>query len=345
MIDRNVIIKQMLEQIPQGYDKDEGSIIKDMLVPMAIAAEELSLNNDDIVKNMMEDTSEGKWLTDLAEQAGVFRQGATSARGEITFLGVPGTFIPFGTYVKSDVEQYTTLYDATIGESGEVTTDIIAVTPGSGSNVLPGYINSLSINISGVDSVINREAVAGGADLESDDLLRKRLYLKRQNPIYAGNAEQYVEWAQLASSEVGSARCIPVWNGPGTVKVIFVTDAGTLPEPALISTVDDYIRKNMPCVGVSLTVDVPTERTINIAIKTAESIGSEGLEEIKEAIRKYFVEISLVENSVQYSQVCAAVLEANIVKGFDELKINDTYSNVTLSETEIPVLGNLIINR
>lgn len=343
MIDRNVIIEQMLELIPEGYDKSEGSIIRDMLMTMAIASEELSMNNDDVVKNSMEDTAEGEWLTEIAEEAGVFRQGATSARGKVTFIGDAGTIIPFGTYVKSDVMQYATLYEAVIGSDGEVTTDIIAVTAGSLGNVLPGYINSLSINISGVDGVINREAVTGGADIESDEALRMRLYLRRQNPVYAGNAAQYVEWAQMASNEVGSAKCIPVWDGPGTVKVIFVTDAGTLPEPALISAVDETIRSYMPCVGVSLTVAAPAEKTINISIKTDESVGSEGLEEIKEAIRKYYVQIALVENSVQYSQICAAVLGAGVIKGFDELKLNNAYSNVTLSETEIPVLGTVSV--
>lgn len=343
MKDRNVIIEQMLELIPEGYDTSEGSIIRDMLMPMAIASEELSKNNDDIVNNMMEDTAQGEWLTELADEAGVYRQGATSARGKVTFIGDVGTIIPFGTYVKSDVMQYTTLYEAVIGADGEVTTDIIAVTPGSLGNVLPGYINSLSINIGGVNEVINRESVSGGADIESDDLLRRRLYLRRQNPVYAGNTAQYVEWAQAASNDVGAAKCIPVWNGPGTVKVVFVTDAGTVPDPALISVVDGTIRSYMPCVGVELTTEAPVEKSIDISIKTSESVSSEGLEALKQAIRTYFAKISLVESFVKYGQMCAEVLDANVIETFDELKMNGTYSNVQLSNTEIPVLGELSI--
>lgn len=339
MVDRSVIIARMLDKISTTYDKSEGSVIRDMLMPMAIAAEDLTVRADEIIKNSMFDTAEGEHLDDVASEIGVFRQEATHARGTVTFYGDVGTMIPLGTYIKSDEQQYTTLSTANVGSDGKAVVPVMAVNPGKVGNCIAGFVNSLNINMLGIDSVKNEEDITGGADVESDELLRKKVLYYAQHPIYAGNAAQYTEWAENASAEVGRAKCIPVWNGPGTVKVIFVKDDGSVPNASLIGTVSTAIESQMPCVGITLTVSAPSEKAITVTIKVSEEPSEDIQTSVKESIEAYLRSIALAEDVVHYSRVCAAVLEVSELSDFTELTVSGAFANVSLAEDEIPVLS------
>ena len=62
------------------------------------------------------------------------------------------------------------------------------------------------------------DVLSPGEEEESDESLRERYLLKAQAPATSGNPAHYVIWAREVPG-VGDANVIPVWNGPGTVKL------------------------------------------------------------------------------------------------------------------------------
>ena len=56
--------------------------------------------------------------------------------------------------------------------------------------------------------------------------LRKRFTEYVSHPITSGNKWQYISWAKSVDG-VGDAKCLPLWNGAGTVKVIIVDSGKT----------------------------------------------------------------------------------------------------------------------
>src|SRR5690606_29991366 len=122
--------------------------------------------------------------------------------------------------------EFKTKERAQIGEDGTVTVTAECLELGTRSNVAAHTITLLSEPISGVTSVDNHEAFSDGRDEEDDDSYRERVLAAYDEPL-SGAKKDYERWAKEVPG-VGSVYVIPLWNGPGTVKVL-VTDANGQP--------------------------------------------------------------------------------------------------------------------
>ena len=149
----------------------------------------------------------------------------------------------------------------------------------------------------------NAAAITGGYDKETDDELRERTYYKIRTPGTSGNRNDYVNWA-LSIDGVGGAKCVPLWDGAGTVKVVITDADGETAGAELISDVDDYIDTVRP-VGANVTVVSATAVTINVSAAVALMTGytSETVNAaITAAIRKYLQSFRLSGTSVSYAK-------------------------------------------
>lgn len=111
---------------------------------------------------------------------------------------------------------------------GKVNLPVRATEVGALGNVAPLAVTVLSTPIAGV-TVSNAAALSGGTEAETDDALRERV-LGAYAGQGAGNKKDYERWAR-AWAGVGRVTVVPLWNGPGTVKLI-ITDAGGNPVSA-----------------------------------------------------------------------------------------------------------------
>ena len=75
---------------------------------------------------------------------------------------------------------------------------------------------------------------------ETDDAFRERIFQKIQNPLTSGNKNHYIYWAKSVPN-IGDAKCIPCWNGPGTVKVIVISTQKDVPVEADLQAVREYV--------------------------------------------------------------------------------------------------------
>jgi uncharacterized phage protein gp47/JayE len=137
-------------------------------------------------------TSTGSDLDSWMADYGVTRLAATFATGIVTFSRFTPTnqaIVPVGAVVQTadGTQQYKVVTDLTnaafsaaiggyVVNAGTVSVNVSvqAVTAGVAGNALIGSVNTLAVAISGIDTVSNAAAFAGGADAESDTSLRAR---------------------------------------------------------------------------------------------------------------------------------------------------------------------------
>ena len=222
-----------------------------------------------VVNVLLPDTATGGYLDRWANIVGLQRLAPTSAVGNVIFTGTATTPIPAGTQVQTSNSGVvlTTNAAAVIGAGCTVSVAATAA-PGSIGNLVAGTPVTLLVAIAGVlaNAVMDGGGSTGGADAETDTLLRVRVLARLSNPPQGGSNFDYVTWAKLVS---GVTR---VWVygsqfGAGTVGVAFVMDgrANIFPLSADIANVQAELTLLCP-VTATPTAYAPTLSTIAVNI-------------------------------------------------------------------------------
>lgn len=188
----------------------------------------------------------GEYLDNLAALKGITRRSASHAVVTVRFVlsavRSSAVGIPEGTRVSAGGDVYfaTTGYNEIPAGQGYIDLVCTCLAEGEEGNDLPaGAINTLVDPIPYMDHVENLDMSSGGADEESDDDLRYRIFEAPFRWSVAGPEESYRYWAgeysnQISEVYVGS----PV---PGEVLIEFLLLDGELPEPAMISGMQAYL--------------------------------------------------------------------------------------------------------
>lgn len=183
----------------------------------------------------------GEYLDDHAEVVDIVRLPATSATGEVTFFGVEGTLIASGTTVgvepvdpEQEVPEFAVVTGGTIPVGGELTLVVRATEEGVAGRVSAGAITEFSTPPPVGVTVTNAAPTVGGTEAETDEALRERVLGAYQGGQGAGNKRWYEgrarDWAG-----VGRATVIPLWMGPGTVKIIISDADGNAVSPEVVA--------------------------------------------------------------------------------------------------------------
>lgn len=235
---------------------------------------------------------------------------------------------------------------------------IVSVDTGTGMNSLPqGAAVIPEIDVDGLISCTLQEIAIPALDAESDDSARQRLINRVSGPDENGNASQIRSWCESVEG-VGSARIIPRWDGPTTVKAVIISTSGTAPSAALVENVQDYIDpdasgmgEGKAAIGQFVTVVAVEELDIDISVdivKRAEATYSGIADELKEAMTAYLKGLALErdadDSTVYFAKVSAIITELDDVIDHSNLKVNGGTANITFTATKIPVLGEVTIN-
>lgn len=338
------ILTDMLDTVDASMDKREGSVVHDMLAPVAIESEMLGYELDGILELGFIATSEGDFLTSRCAELGVDRKLGEYARGQVTFAGKENTFIDAGTVVASLGEvEFATVSEIIIDASGVASTEVIALDVGIAGNVGVGEISVFDVGLEGVTSVTNELATNGGVDEESDDLLKERYYAKVRSPITSGNVFHYQSLATEVVG-VGSASVTPLHAGPGTVKVVIANERGGAISPEALTACKEHIEDNA-IIGADVTVVGVTEVSVAIGVKVVLASGQD-LEQIKsditDAIKAYF-ESASTERVVRVAQVGNAIIDVDGVIDYSDLTLNKATANIALNDESVAVVGALAV--
>jgi uncharacterized phage protein gp47/JayE len=272
-------------------------------------------------QQLFPDTAEGPFLDRWASIWGVPRRPATAAFGPVQFTANPGALYPAGYLMqRADGVQFSVLADAE-EVNGVIALTVQATQPGAISNTEPGTELAAVNTVTGVNPLgyVQGNGLVGGADLESDELLRERVLLRIQSPPHGGTASDYVQWAMEVPG-VTRAWCYPLELGPGTVVVRFMMDgvrapAQGIPEPGDVTLVQAHIDTVKPVTAV-VTVEAPAPLPVDVTISGLEDDTPDTRAAIQAELLDFFVRTAIPGEEVYPSQIIGAINTAAGVKKF-----------------------------
>jgi uncharacterized phage protein gp47/JayE len=342
-----VIKQRMLDAVPSDLDKQEGSFIYDGISPAAIELALSYIELDRVLRLGFAQTTYGQYLDYRAGEHGLTRKEAVKATcNEVEIFGSNGTSVASGTVLATKVGvQFKITSPVTIGVSGSAIATIEALVAGSGGNVPAGTITEIPISIPGVTSVINNIPASGGVDTESDSALLARLLEKVRLPTTSGNTAHYLEWAKSVTG-VGDAKVFPIWDGPGTVKVVVIDSDKQPVEEAIRHDVADYIESVRP-IGATVTVESATGLEIDVSANLTLDTGpilEDIQEEFETALTEYLKGIAFKQSYVSFAQIGSLLLDIVGVLDYADLTVNAGTANITIGNTEVPVKGTVLLD-
>ena len=317
----------------------EGGFARDLINANSIEFENTYLELAMIYAASFADSSWGDFLTRKCAEFGIDRKSATYSVGEVVFTGSANVTIPAGTTVGvSGGIAYTTDYDVVIDSDGTAKAEITCSELGSDGNVNIGAIDTIFYPITGVTSVTNIEATHDGYDEENDDELFLRYIIAMRTPATSGNAYHYYNWASEVEG-VGVVKVIPLWNGPGTVKVLLLDSNGEVASDSLIQAVQQNIEDKRP-IGAEVTVATAKSKVVNIEVDIKGTLDTDAL--ISE-IYSYASDKGLDIKYLSYAQVGDMIMNQELVEDWDNLKLNGG-SRVVFDDDEILGIGGVTVN-
>lgn len=259
------------------YDTGDGTVTGDLLQTIALELERAwDTAATDVVAAGFPSTAWGDYLDEHGIGLGIPRHGAIRATGALTFTGDDGIIIASGTEVATEQEDaddepvvIRTTESGTIA-SGTLTLEAEAAEAGTDGNILTGAATQI---LSPIDAEVqpdvgNADAFSGGTDVETDEAYSTRLVLENSAAQGGGSIADYKRWA-LGYEGVGGVRVVPLWLGPGTVRLV-ITDTENNPSSAtVVEALQNYLDPPSATGTLSVLETLPGDGVLTIDEDTA----------------------------------------------------------------------------
>lgn len=340
------ITTEILNNMPDSYNRSTGSVIYDLQAPLGKELEKLEATNEEILNNAFFDSADEEHKEIIArDRANLTRRAATCSTGEVTIEGEVGTVIPVGTQVASDFAIFDTTEEATLDSEGVATVPIQCETAGTIGNVPAGAIYEFPVTIAGLNTVTNASALTDGYDIESIEDFSERYHTAMTRKPGTGTEADYEAWA-LEVDGVAAARCFGRTPSAGSVTTYIMNQNHRAASASLITAVYNHIEEKRPIPVTSIVYSV-SEVIVAISVTVYISSGTISQYEtaIVNAITKYFMSIGYGRETrrVSAALVADAILGVSGVTDIDDLLLNDSADSISLSSTQIAVLGGVTI--
>ncbi len=296
-------------------------------------------------------SSDQTYLDRIASEYGIIRIDAVKATGSGTVTGTNDTVVPRGSVLQSTAgQQYATTAVATIA-SGTATLSLEANVGDVDGNDDPAitltFINPI-VGVSSTCTVIG-DGLTGGADQETDALLRARVLSRKQLPPHGGSQNDYITWAKEVAG-VTRAWCFPEYNGTGTVAVAFVRDGESpiAPSASERAAVESYIIEHTDAAtGVTVGIPVTAEPGFSVLELTEYAIDFQidlypNTSTVQTAVETALT--SLITNeggpaeTIYVSQIRQAISNA---LGEGRHRLDSPASDVAAGATQVHVMGTI----
>lgn len=336
------ILKHLLTYVPDRYDTDNGSFFSDLLKPVAVQLYLLQNKIDVLEDNCFALTAAGEYLDRKAAEQGLTRRSGTFARGIVRIAGVKGEVVRAGAKVAAENVLYAVDETVMIPDTGFIEVGATCTVAGGVGNVKADKINRFPVMLRNLTAVENITDFTGGYDEETDAELLERYLEKVSRPNTSGNKNHYISWAKEVSG-VGNVQVVPLWNGPGTVKVIITNSDNAPADAELIAEVAGHIEDNRP-IGASVTVATVNTILINITVSLVADDSSTAAADIESNINKYLSDIALEKSYVSYAKIGGLILSSAGVEDYSQLRINGGTSNIAIPAGAVPVLDKVVVS-
>lgn len=193
-------------------------------------------------------SAEGAQLDNIGLPFGVKRNPATYATVTIRFTLSAAqksvAMISQGTRIRTGAGIYFATTEYAQIDIGETSVDVLAKAEevGAESNdIPPGVIDTLVDAIPFVAGAVNIDTSSGGADVESDDSLTRRIWLSPTTYSCAGPRDAYEFWAMSFRSDIENAIAISPRSQPCTAYIYFMLTGGKMPSEKDISEMETFM--------------------------------------------------------------------------------------------------------
>ncbi|AYB39960.1 baseplate J/gp47 family protein [Brevibacillus laterosporus] len=336
----DVIMNRVLDSIKHTLDKREGSIIYDAASPTAVEIAQVYTAIMTSLRIGFIETSSGEFLRYLAHDNGIEIKDALPAKRKGIFYDQNNEpmDIPLESRFSIDILNYKAIERIKKGEYV-----LICETPGIVGNQVGGTLIPTDY-IDGLAKAELTDILEPGAEEESEEEIKKRLLFKVRMQATSGNKAHYIIWATSVEG-VGAAKVIPLWNGPGTVKVIIIDPKHKPVINELIAKTAEYIETVRP-IGPAVTVKTATAKKIDVNAKIKlikGAILAEVIQEFQKALDEYYFSISFNEPVVSYAKVSSILLGIKGVIDHSDLTVNGKVANAEIGQEEVPVVGTVTL--
>lgn len=355
----DVIEKRMLSVMPSDIDKREGSIAFDATKPASIEFMLMYAALDFFLTNTFGDTAERTYLIERAKDRGLEPYEATYAF--VTIETMPkDVVVPIGTRFSVDEVNYTITRRLTADGNQWLARCEIAGTAG---NKVTGRCIPIDY-VAGLQTANIVSLTVPGEDEEETEAFRARYLASFETQAYGGNITDYQEKVGEIHG-VGGVKVYPIWNGGGTVKVVFQTSEYKVPDSEFVAEVQEALDPipyqqlgvGIAPIGHRVTVEAAKESAVAIGLNI-KFLGTDTFETSKDditaTIQAYFDELnkdwqatevvttSRYENRgivVRISQIESRLLARPYVSDISHTTLNGTEENVELANNALATIG------
>lgn len=362
--------RQMLDRVPDTYDKRDTAPIPTAISPAAYALAGFYLALNQVQRSAFVQTAVGEDLDLLAILGNISRYPASPA----VRLGVFNAAVPIGVRFSTiDGDNsinfaVTAVAEVEEPQEGNTYYQLTAETPGTIGNEYTGPILPIAV-VPGLTSAQITDILVPGDDTETDDAFRARLIEALNERPFGGNIAAYRQFVRGLDG-VGAVQVYPTWDGGGTVK-LSVLGADFLPaSETLVENVQNAVDPppnqglglGMAPIGAKVTVAAPTELTVNVSATLLLSPGyqiGQVQAGVEAAIGAYLLTVrqawdaNVSANGVAYAadvyvaRVTAAIVGVTGVVNATNVTLNGGTVDLILTETgeaqQVPTAGTVTL--
>lgn len=350
------ILKRMLGRVPSSVDKREGSVIFDAAAPAAIEFELLYVQLDYFLRNTFGDTADREYLIERAKERGLTPYAASAATVKVK--AAPDTvMLPIGSRYSYDDVNYRITENLGGGEY-----EAVCETAGIAGNKPAGRIIPIDYT-AGLQTVELTEIIVPGEDEEETEAFRARYLASFGNQAYGGNIADYRNKVN-AIPGVGGVKVYPVWNGGGTVRLVFMTSEYKVPQSEFVEQVQTAIDPThnqgegigIAPIGHTVTVEGCTSSDVSVGLHVTFDSGTfeDHRAAIEAVIDAYFTELnakwqdtqkvsvdaySNTGLTIRISQIESRILDMDDVTDIQHTTLNGMEENLVLDSDALAVRG------
>ena len=338
------IMDQMMDDMPDGLDTSEGSLIYHACAKCAARLEEAYIELSQVADNQYPDTADLDHLVKFGQEKGIYIEEATPAE----FEGKFNIAVEIGTEFSGDD------YDYIITELIDETTHTYRLEceeTGSDPNAWLGELIAID-DVEGLETAELTKLLVEGKDEEDEESYRMRLLDSFEIKPFAGNRSYYIQEV----GEIDDVGGVKVYRRTGSnISIVIISAAYEKPSEKLITDVQtkvDPVQNSGEGIGIapighSVIVSGVEEVEINVTANPKYDTGYtyEGLKtQIEEAIENYLLSlrkewISSESITVRKAGIENAIYDVPGIIDVSGISINDQEGNVVLEENIIPKKG------
>lgn len=353
-----IILSRMLNKVDdwaqeQGIaiDTRESSLIRVALAPAALEMQQMYIELDEVLNESFADTQTRDFLIRRCEERGVKVEAATFAvrKGEFN------VDVPISSRFSLNKLNY-----VVIAKIDNHDFQLRCETAGASGNLESGDLTPIDY-VDGLVTAVLTDVLIPGEDEESTEHLRARYFNSLKSQAFGGNIQDYIEKV-LKLDGVGGVKVYPVWDGGGTVKIIFLNSQFQIPSETLIQAVQtalDPVTNHGAGLGIApighvVTVEGVTGETIDVETHLTFESGWDWnavKPYVELEIDNYFLELAEgwdavewrddpdVTLTVRISQIETRLLGVKGILDIENTTLNGLAQNLPLPVTAIPVRG------